>query len=79
MAAAKAVWVHMVGIAGAGMSGIARVLSEEGYKVSGSDLQSNNTTKKLSELGIEVFQGNIHSGNSTKAGNLVFIHRLEGC
>jgi UDP-N-acetylmuramate--alanine ligase len=41
MAAAKAVWVHMVGIAGAGMSGIARVLSEEGYKVSGSDLQVN--------------------------------------
>jgi UDP-N-acetylmuramate--alanine ligase len=72
MAAAKAVWVHMVGIAGAGMSGIARVLSEEGYKVSGSDLQSNNTTKKLSELGIEVFQG--HSSSHVQEGiqRLVF-------
>lgn len=66
MAAAKAVWVHMVGIAGAGMSGIARVLSEEGYRVSGSDLQSNSTTKKLSELGIEVFQG--HSSSHVRDG-----------
>ncbi|NLO20528.1 MAG: UDP-N-acetylmuramate--L-alanine ligase [Syntrophomonadaceae bacterium] len=66
MAAAKAVWVHMVGIAGAGMSGIARVLNEEGYRVSGSDLQNNSTTKKLSELGIEVFQG--HSSSHVQQG-----------
>jgi len=51
MAAAREQWVHMVGIAGAGMSGIARVLAEEGYRVSGSDLQSNSVTKKLSEIG----------------------------
>ncbi len=65
MAAAKG-WVHMVGIAGAGMSGIARVLSEEGYRVSGSDLQSNSTAKKLSQLGIEVFQG--HSSSQVQDG-----------
>jgi UDP-N-acetylmuramate-alanine ligase len=43
---------------------------EEGYKVSGSDLQSNNTTKKLSELGIEVFQAILHpmSGRYSTSG-----------
>ncbi len=66
MAAAAEQWVHMVGIAGAGMSGIARVLAEEGYRVSGSDLQSNSTTERLSELGVEVFQG--HSSSYVREG-----------
>jgi UDP-N-acetylmuramate--alanine ligase len=39
------------------MSGIARVLREQGIKVSGSDLQSNDVTKKLQELGVELYQG----------------------
>lgn len=59
-------WIHMVGIAGAGMSGIARVLSQQGYKVSGSDLQINHTTQKLGEIGIEIFQG--HSSSNLKEG-----------
>lgn len=50
-------WVHMVGIAGAGMSGIARVLVQRGFRVSGSDLQKNAATRKLEELGIQVFTG----------------------
>ncbi|KUG03564.1 udp-n-acetylmuramate--alanine ligase [hydrocarbon metagenome] len=66
MAAAAGQWVHMVGIAGAGMSGIARVLAEEGYRVSGSDLQSNSTTERLSNLGVEVFQG--HSSSHVREG-----------
>lgn len=66
MAAAVEQWIHMVGIAGAGMSGIARVLNEEGYRVSGSDLQSNSTTERLSELGVEVFQG--HCSSYVKPG-----------
>ncbi len=61
MAAAAGQWVHMVGIAGAGMSGIARVLTEEGYRVSGSDLQGNSISEKLSKLGVEVFQGHCSS------------------
>ncbi|CFX63069.1 UDP-N-acetylmuramate-alanine ligase [Syntrophomonas zehnderi OL-4] len=50
-------WVHMVGVAGAGMSGIARVLKEQGIKVSGSDLQNNEITKKLTDIGVEIKQG----------------------
>jgi UDP-N-acetylmuramate--alanine ligase len=44
-------WVHMVGIAGAGMSGIAKVLREQGVKVSGSDLQVNSITDNLEKMG----------------------------
>lgn len=54
-------WVHMVGIGGAGMSGIARVLAEQGIKVSGSDLQSSEVTKRLAEIGIIIYQGHAAS------------------
>ncbi len=66
MTTAPGDWIHMVGIAGAGMSGIARVLREQGIKVSGSDLQSNDVTKKLQELGVELYQG--HSSSNLKEG-----------
>jgi UDP-N-acetylmuramate--alanine ligase len=59
-------WIHMVGIAGAGMSGIARVLAQQGYKVSGSDLQVNDTTSRLEEIGVEIFKG--HSSSNLKEG-----------
>jgi UDP-N-acetylmuramate--alanine ligase len=49
--------VHFVGIAGAGMSGIAEVLLNLGYAVSGSDLVSNAVTARLALLGATVFQG----------------------
>ncbi len=59
-------WIHMVGIAGAGMSNIATVLAEQGHRVSGSDLQSNNITRKLQEIGIKVYQG--HFSSNLKEG-----------
>lgn len=59
-------WIHMVGIAGAGMSNIAKVLVEQGHRVSGSDLQSNSITRKLQEIGIEVYQG--HTSSYLKEG-----------
>lgn len=43
--------IHFVGIGGSGMSGIAEVLLNLGYVVSGSDLSSNAATQRLSELG----------------------------
>ncbi|ULA64010.1 MAG: hypothetical protein LZF86_110710 [Nitrospira sp.] len=43
--------IHLVGIGGSGMSGIAEVLLTMGYKVSGSDLQASETTRRLEELG----------------------------
>ncbi|MDD2585285.1 MAG: UDP-N-acetylmuramate--L-alanine ligase [Syntrophomonadaceae bacterium] len=66
MATASEQWIHMVGIAGAGMSGIARVLLQRGYKISGSDLQCNSITQNLRELGIEIYTG--HSSSNIKEG-----------
>ena len=47
--------IHFVGIGGAGMSGIAEVLFEQGYAISGSDLVETNTTRRLEKIGIRVF------------------------
>ena len=49
--------VHFVGIGGSGMSGIAEVLLNLGFSVSGSDLASNGTTQRLASLGARVYQG----------------------
>jgi len=49
--------IHFVGIGGAGMSGIAEVLINLGYEVSGSDVNENATTKRLAGLGAMVRQG----------------------
>jgi len=47
--------VHFVGIGGAGMSGIAEVLVNQGFKVSGSDLARSATTRRLEEMGARIF------------------------
>lgn len=47
--------IHFVGIGGAGMGGIAEVLANEGYEVSGSDLLPNTITKQLIEHGTKIF------------------------
>ncbi|MDR1934083.1 MAG: UDP-N-acetylmuramate--L-alanine ligase [Candidatus Accumulibacter sp.] len=49
--------IHFVGIGGSGMSGIAEVLSNLGFSVSGSDLADNATTRRLAGLGIRVLTG----------------------
>jgi UDP-N-acetylmuramate--alanine ligase len=49
--------IHFVGIGGIGMSGIAEVLLNLGYKVSGSDLRKSDITERLSALGGEIFYG----------------------
>jgi UDP-N-acetylmuramate--alanine ligase len=54
---AKIQQVHFVGIGGIGMSGIAEVLLNLGYKVSGSDLKSSSVTLRLAGLGATVFEG----------------------
>jgi len=47
--------IHFVGIGGSGMSGIAEVLANLGYQVSGSDLAANAATKRLAGLGAKIF------------------------
>jgi UDP-N-acetylmuramate--alanine ligase len=49
--------VHFVGIGGIGMSGIAEVLLNLGYRVSGSDLKESDVTRRLSKLGARVMSG----------------------
>ena len=49
--------VHFVGIGGAGMSGIAEVLVNQGFAVSGSDLSASGTTRHLQGLGATIHQG----------------------
>ncbi len=54
---AKIQRIHFVGIGGIGMSGIAEVLLNLGYKVSGSDLKSSSVTQRLAGLGATTFEG----------------------
>ncbi len=58
--------IHFVGIGGAGMCGIAEVLLNLGYRVSGSDLSESATTKRLSDLGavIQIGHDAKHIGNA---------------
>jgi len=51
--------IHFVGIGGIGMSGIAELLLNLGYKVSGSDISSSDLTRRLESLGGTVFEGHL--------------------
>ena len=62
--------VHFIGIGGAGMSGIAEVLANQGYKVTGSDLAASSVTARLGRLGIEVAIGH-RAANADRADAIV--------
>ncbi|MFI4978969.1 MAG: UDP-N-acetylmuramate--L-alanine ligase [Nevskiales bacterium] len=62
--------IHFVGIGGAGMSGIAEVLANQGYEVSGSDLAENAATRRLVGLGVRVTLGHA-AGNVASADAVV--------
>lgn len=49
--------IHFVGVGGAGMSGIAEVLLNQGYKISGSDIKESATTQRLNSFGGKIFIG----------------------
>lgn len=63
--------IHFVGIGGAGMGGIAEVLLNEGYKVSGSDIASGAVTERLAGLGAEIFIG--HSAANIQGASVVVV------
>jgi UDP-N-acetylmuramate--alanine ligase len=73
--------IHFVGIGGSGMSGIAEVLLNLGYKVSGSDLASNAATERLADLGAKVVLGhradNIASADAVVVSSAVKPDNLE--
>ena len=54
---AKIQRIHFVGIGGIGMSGIAEVLLNLGYQISGSDLKTSAVTERLAALGAAIFEG----------------------
>jgi len=61
--------VHFVGIGGIGMSGIAEILLNRGFEVSGSDKALSEVTQRLTELGITVYEG--HSPENLKDADVV--------
>ena len=63
--------IHFVGIGGAGMSGIAEVLINLGYQVSGSDGASNAVTRRLADMGARVFQG--HAAEHIAGANVLVV------
>ena len=63
--------IHFVGIGGSGMSGIAEVLLNLGYQVSGSDLAANPATERLASLGAKVTLG--HSADSVASADAVVV------
>jgi len=68
---AKIQRVHFVGIGGIGMSGIAEVLLNLGYKVSGSDVKLSPVTNRLAEIGAAVFVG--HSPDHVAGADVVIV------
>ncbi len=63
--------IHFVGIGGVGMCGIAEVLLNQGYQISGSDIRTSATTERLQKMGAEIFIG--HSSDNVTAANVVVI------
>lgn len=49
--------IHFIGIGGAGMCGIAEVLRNQGYSISGSDIKASKNTERLEQMGVQVFIG----------------------
>ena len=61
--------IHFVGIGGIGMSGLAQIMKNMGFRVQGSDQNKNKNTKSCSKLGIKIFSG--HSLSNIKKANIL--------
>ncbi len=61
--------IYFIGIGGAGMSGIAEVMLNMGYQVSGSDLQLSRVTERLAKAGATVYQG--HSAHQVEQAHVI--------
>jgi len=66
--------IHFVGIGGTGMSGIAEVLSNLGYHVSGSDIKESAVTQRLASLGVTINIG--HKRENIAEVDVVVAYRL---
>ncbi|MEQ8407125.1 MAG: UDP-N-acetylmuramate--L-alanine ligase [Gammaproteobacteria bacterium] len=61
--------IHFVGVGGAGMCGIAEVLLNQGYKITGSDLKKSANTERLQKLGARIFIG--HAAKNASAADVI--------
>lgn len=61
--------IHFIGIGGAGMSGIAEVLINQGYEISGSDIKASSVTERLEKKGATVFIG--HAAENIKGADVI--------
>ena len=64
--------IHFIGIGGIGMSGIAEVLHNLGYTITGSDRQKNANVERLSDMGIRIFLGP-HDAQNIEGANTVVV------
>jgi UDP-N-acetylmuramate--alanine ligase len=69
--------IHLIGIGGTGMSGIAELLLNLGYRVSGSDLAATDVTERLAGLGGQIFQGH-RAGNIEGSDVVVCSSAIKG-
>ncbi|WP_052093829.1 UDP-N-acetylmuramate--L-alanine ligase [Colwellia psychrerythraea] len=63
--------IHFVGIGGAGMGGIAEVLLNEGYQISGSDIGKNQVVKRLTALGADIIIG--HQAENVEQASVIVV------
>src|SRR5579864_8228307 len=63
--------IHLVGIGGSGMSGIAEVLLSTSYAVSGSDLKISSVTERLRNLGAKIYEG--HEAENVRGAHVVVV------
>ncbi|MFT5319874.1 MAG: UDP-N-acetylmuramate--alanine ligase [Pseudohongiellaceae bacterium] len=63
--------LHFIGIGGAGMSGIAEVLLNQGYQITGSDIANSPVTERLESLGVSIFIG--HKAVNVEGANVVVV------
>lgn len=63
--------IHLIGVGGSGMSGIAEVLLSSGYAVSGSDLKSSPVTERLRRLGAAIYEG--HESAHVEGAHVVVV------
>ncbi|UAJ65128.1 UDP-N-acetylmuramate--L-alanine ligase [Candidatus Schneideria nysicola] len=73
--------IHFIGIGGAGMGGIAKILASEGYNISGSDINPNQITQQLIQLGVQICfdhrPENVYNASFVVISNAISIENPE--
>lgn len=63
--------IHLIGIGGSGMGGIAEVLLNQGYKISGSDISQNRVTEHLQDIGATIYLG--HQADQVEGADVIVV------